>query len=191
MRRSIFILLGLALTLGGCQRLGFSSNVSFLPASPTKPVSSQQLEPVDLVPEQTEETPNPDDPADPNAADADTPDATTEDGTQVAAAEPVTPREPANSKEVGRTDLLGGWAVASAGDRCQLFMTLTTWTGGYRATTRGCSSETLKGISAWDLNGKQVLLKDKSGTNLATLYATGAEQFNGRTTGGSGISVSR
>ena len=42
---------------------------------------------------------------------------------------------------VGRTDLLGGWTITSGGDSCQLFMTLTSWTGGYRASTRGCNSD--------------------------------------------------
>ncbi|MEM9224627.1 MAG: AprI/Inh family metalloprotease inhibitor, partial [Pseudomonadota bacterium] len=61
--------------------------------------------------------------------------------------------------EVGRTDLLGGWALSSGGETCQLFMSLTTWTGGYRASTRGCNSPQLAGISSWDLAGKTVTLK--------------------------------
>src|SRR5690349_9270266 len=48
--------------------------------------------------------------------------------------------QPASPGALGRTDLLGGWTIASSGDSCQLFMTLTSWTGGYRASTRGCSS---------------------------------------------------
>ena len=187
MRRSALLLLSLTLALGACQRLGFSSRVDPLPASPTRPVASNQLQPVDLVPDQPTEQPTDEtNPDDPTAAGEDQP-----GETEVAAAEPVIPKEPENSKSVGRTDMLGGWAVASGGDRCQLFMTLTTWSGGYRATTRGCSSETLKGISAWDLNGKQVVLKDSGGTRIASLYATGAERFNGQTTAGSAISVSR
>ena len=188
MRRPVFALLALALSLGACQRLGWGSSVDPLPASPTQPVSSGALAPVDLVP--------PDRAVDANGeplppVDGQNPDGMPADGTDVASAGPVVPSEPAGSQEVGRTDMLGGWSVASGGDRCQLFMTLTTWSGGYRASTRGCGSATLKTISAWDLNGKQVILKDKGGERIATLYSSGAERFNGQTVGGSAISVSR
>src|SRR5262249_18254847 len=63
------------------------------------------------------------------------------------------PPQAASAGGLGRTDLLGGWTIASGGDSCQLFMTLTSWTGGYRASTRGCSNGTLKSISAWNLEG--------------------------------------
>jgi len=187
MWRSVVVSLSLALALSACQRLGFSSGIDPLPASPTKPVASNQLKPVDLVPDQPAEA-KPEETAQNAAENAEN--AATEE-TEVAAAQPVEPQEPAGSKEVGRTDMLGGWGVSSGGDRCQLFMTLTTWSGGYRASTRGCSSETLKTISAWDLNGKQVVLKDKAGGRIATLYATAAESFNGQTTSGGAISISR
>ncbi len=111
-------------------------------------------------------------------------------------AEPLNPEDvaepPQSAKlEIGRTDLLGGWKVTSAGDTCQLFMTLTTWTGGYRATTKGCGSDTLKKISAWNLNGKQVQLKDPAGATMALLYPTGSEKFNGQTNKKKAISVFR
>src|SRR5262249_24090747 len=54
-------------------------------------------------------------------------------GTQTAMTAPATP-----GAALGRTDLLGGWTITATGDSCQLFMTLTSWTGGYRASTRGC-----------------------------------------------------
>jgi hypothetical protein len=92
---------------------------------------------------------------------------------------------------IGRTDLLGGWTVASASDTCQLFMSLTTWSGGYRATTRGCGSETLQGVSAWNLEGQQVSLLNDSGSTVARLTAASKTQFNGQTTGGEAVSVSR
>jgi len=85
---------------------------------------------------------------------------------------------------LGRTDLLGGWTIASAGDSCQLFMTLTTWTGGYRASTRGCSNGVLKSISAWNLDGKQVVLAGTGGAPVARLSSSGNNRFDGRTEGG-------
>src|SRR6185295_8078551 len=80
---------------------------------------------------------------------------------------------------LGRTDLLGGWTISSGADSCQLFMTLTSWTGGYRATTRGCNSDFLKSISAWNLNGTQVVLAGMSGTAVAHLKSTALNRFDG------------
>ena len=80
---------------------------------------------------------------------------------------------------LGRTDLLGGWTITSGPDSCQLFMTLTSWTGGYRATTRGCNSDFLKSISAWNLNGSQVILASMAGTPIAHLKSVGLNRFDG------------
>lgn len=92
---------------------------------------------------------------------------------------------------IGRTDLLGGWTVTADGDRCQLFMSLTTWSGGYRATTKGCGSTSLQVISAWNLTGQQVALYDSGGAQVALLYASTKTRFEGQTEKGAGISVFR
>lgn len=97
----------------------------------------------------------------------------------------------APAADVGRTDLLGGWKISAAGDSCQLFMTLTTWAGGYRASTRGCSSATLQGISAWNMEGSQVQLLNDSGSTVARLYPSSRTQFAGQTEGGGPVSVVR
>lgn len=71
--------------------------------------------------------------------------------------------------------LIGGWTLASsAGETCQLSMNLTTWSGGYRASTRGCVSDELKAIGAWDVAGKEILLKDASGSVVARSLRGGA-----------------
>lgn len=85
--------------------------------------------------------------------------------------------------ELGRTDLLGGWTITAGGDSCQLFMTLTSWTGGYRASTRGCNNDVLKSISAWNLNGKQVVLAGQGGSPVARLASSGNNRFEGQTEG--------
>jgi len=84
---------------------------------------------------------------------------------------------------IGRTDLLGGWTITSGGDSCQLFMTLTSWTGGYRASTRGCNSDVLKSISAWNLQGKQVILAGTGGKPVAHLASSGTNRFDGQIDG--------
>jgi hypothetical protein len=94
--------------------------------------------------------------------------------------------------EVGRTDLLGGWQLSSGGETCQLFMSLTQWTGGYRASTRGCQSPQLAGISAWELSGSTVTLKSGEGASqVASLVATEPQRFSGATSTGTPITVSR
>lgn len=110
-------------------------------------------------------------------------------GTQTAAVNPQ-PAAPSTAA-LGRTDLLGGWTIVSSGESCQLFMTLTSWTGGYRASTRGCSSEVLKSISAWNLNGSQVVLAGTGGSTVATLAASGNARFDGQTGQGAPVSFYR
>lgn len=93
--------------------------------------------------------------------------------------------------EVSRTDLLGGWTLTNGTESCQLFMTLTSWTGGYRASTRGCTSEALKTISAWNVDGKQVVLAGAGGAPVAQLVASAQGRFEGQLASGSTISFYR
>ncbi len=121
--------------------------------------------------------------------------ATTEAPSGLAALDPNAAAAPpppvVSSNELGRTDLLGGWTIAAAGDSCQLFMTLTTWAGGYRASTRGCVSPQFQGISAWNLESGQVQLLDDAGTTVARLYPTTKSQLDGQTPGGGPVTVTR
>lgn len=100
---------------------------------------------------------------------------------QMAAASPVAMPDATTAPDVRKPDLIGGWTLASAGESCQLSMNLTAWTGGYRASTRGCASDELKAVGAWDVAGKEVLLKDASGSVLARLYATAPGRYSGQT----------
>ncbi|WP_346906968.1 protease inhibitor Inh/omp19 family protein [uncultured Roseibium sp.] len=172
MMRNATIVVGLCILVGmtGCQRFSGSRQYAApLPATPTTPVGQGDLQPLDgSVPGG--------------------PYGDTATGTDVAA---NTISEPTGAIEVSRSDMLGGWKLSSGGDNCMAFMTLTTWSGGYRANTRGCSSPLLSGISAWDLSGKQVVLKDGSGQTVAQLYATTAQQFNGQTAQGVPASLYR
>lgn len=108
---------------------------------------------------------------------------------QTAAVQPPPP--PMGSDQLGRTDLLGGWTISTASDSCQLFMTLTTWAGGYRASTRNCTSAGLQTVSAWNMDGTQVQLLNDAGTTVARLYPSSKTQFSGQTEGGGPITVSR
>ena len=195
----------------------FGGRIPSLPASPTRPVAQRPLGPMTLEPGQT--APAPGQQAANDAANTGEKVAGVEGGTGDAAAATdaadgatsaaglaggaaadgsgavtalATPPADANSSvKLGRADLLGGWKITSDTDQCQLFMNLTSWKGGYRATTRGCSSPALQNISAWDLNGRQVTLKDGNGAAIATVFPTEAERFSGQTAGGSKLSVFR
>lgn len=102
------------------------------------------------------------------------------------------PVQPAVSAvQLSRADMLGAWQLASASDNCQLFMTLTTWTGGYRATTKGCTSVELSNITAWDLENNQVILVGATGSQVASLVGAGGNRFSGQTRSGAQLSVSR
>jgi hypothetical protein len=96
----------------------------------------------------------------------------------------------ANAPEVTRETLVGAWKVSTGGGSCQMFMALTKWTGGYRAASRGCPGDAAN-VAAWDVKGKQVVLSDSDGTTVARLYSSGAERFDGQTTSGQPISLSR
>jgi hypothetical protein len=145
-----------------------AQRVQALPPAPTQPVQTAALEP----------------PAPPEGFD---PLLEAEAEATVA----VAPPEPSSAIELGRTDLIGGWAVSSGGDTCQLFMSLTQWEGGYRASTRGCSNPRLASISAWELSGNRVQLKGEGGAPLATLAAAEETRFNGATADGDAITVQR
>ncbi|TYC49471.1 hypothetical protein FMN50_25925 [Rhodobacterales bacterium] len=170
----LVLVVSMVALVAGCQRFsGGPDRAAPLPATPTTPVSGSSLDPLD-----------------PNA-----PPGTSSQlgGEQPAptdlASNPVA--APAGAQDVGRSDLLGGWKLSSAGENCQAFMTLTSWSGGYRANTRGCTSPALSGIAAWDLTGNQVVLKDASGVIVAQLYSSSPGQFNGQTSSGAPVSLYR
>jgi hypothetical protein len=89
------------------------------------------------------------------------------------------------------SDLAGDWALVSGADNCRVTMSLTSWAGGRRAMSRGCLAPELQLISAWVLDGKQVVLKGSDGAMVATLYSAVPEQFAGTTVSRQPISLSR
>lgn len=96
----------------------------------------------------------------------------------------------ATAPAVQKESLIGRWTVASSGSSCDLFLALTKWTGGYRAASRNCAGPAAD-ISAWDVKGKQVVLADSTGNQIASLYQSGNERYEGSTTSGQTISLSR
>lgn len=95
-----------------------------------------------------------------------------------------------SSQDVTKEELIGRWTLASGGQSCDVFLSLTKWTGGFRAASRGCT-DGLALVSAWNVEGKQVKLADSTGANIASLYKTASEKYDGATTGGQSISMGR
>jgi hypothetical protein len=182
-RSSAIILIGFGVFAAGCSALPFrgESRRAAAPPPPPPPLAAAPTGSVSAVP------------LPPPAADAPPPGG----ASGLAALSPGSGAPPAGgtpaaeSVEVGRTDLLGGWTINAAGDSCQLFMTLTTWSGGYRASTRGCTNPAIQKISAWNLEGRQIQLLDDSNATVARLYAASKTQYNGQTEGGGPVTVTR
>lgn len=96
-----------------------------------------------------------------------------------------------SSTAVNAETLGGGWTLAANGSPCALFLSRTAWTGGQRASTRGCADPDLGRVEAWAYEGGRVVLKDGTGGAIASLSASSAGSMSGATTTGAGVSASR
>ncbi len=169
MRNGIaFVVLGAVIALAGCQRTAYQPG-SGQPA-PLNPAPVGNIESGQLAPAGQTDFPN-------------APTTTGPDEQQLAAVA-------ASAPELTRDAMVGRWSIATGGNSCDVFLALTKWTGGYRAASRGCSDQASL-ISAWDVQGKQVLLRDSSGNQFASLYKSGDKRFDGTTAAGQPISLSR
>lgn len=164
--------LALGLCLAGCV-----GGPASLPPAPSTPVQSTELPPLDVTPVEpagsdlvADQTLPEQDPLVLDNANA-----------QVAAPAFSAPAA-ASAVAVSRTDLLGAWTLQSEDDTCQLFMTLTTWSGGFRATTRRCQSDPLRSVSAWRLDDKLLTLIGTDGSIVGQLYPETKTRFTGQLT---------
>ncbi len=96
----------------------------------------------------------------------------------------------ANAMDIKKEQMVGGWKVNSAGANCDMFLTLTNLGAGSRGGTRGCVGDLSK-MGSWEVNGKQVVLKDRDGNQLASLYKTAENRFDGSTSTGQTVNLSR
>ena len=107
---------------------------------------------------------------------------------QVASAAPMA--QPAGALDVRKEAMLGNWRVSNGGASCDMFLTLTNLGSGSRGGTRGCVGA-LTTMRSWEVSGKQVVLKDLSGSPIATLYKSGDTRYDGSLSSGGSISLSR
>lgn len=169
--QTVLIAVAVAALLGGCQRTSFGSMNTQPRPAPLMPAPVGGVETGQLPPPVT---PGPNEfPAAPTAPAQTAP--------QVAAA---------NAPELTREALIGRWSAGTGGSTCDVFLSLTKWTGGYRAASRGCVGDAAT-ITAWDVQGKQVILSDSAGNQVARLYQSAGERYDGSTASGQPISLSR
>ncbi|WP_316861928.1 AprI/Inh family metalloprotease inhibitor [uncultured Cohaesibacter sp.] len=178
-------LVGICLLLSGCATGGFGqfggNNASSVNPAPTTPVESQQLGA--LIP--NDQYPNQSYPMVGNSgqpinnamgAEAELASPTYGDAnTQEASV-------PAAARELKRTDLLGAWTLTSGASQCKLNVNLTNWTGGYRASSRGCNDSDLQRINAWRLDADKlvVFLAEDGVSVIARFYSDMPGRFNGQ-----------
>lgn len=180
--RSGLIAVSLALLAAGCSSSRFSSIDSQpepLTPAPSGNVATSQLPP----------------PAAPGAADPSqfpaAPGTTAPPGTEVAAVPPPASTEPpAAAPDLTTASVAGVWTATVSGQSCKVATPQTKFGAGYRAGPLRCPAP-LDGVKSWNVAGKQLSLYDESGGVLARLYSSGGEKFDGQTSSGVPISLSR
>ncbi|MFZ1814992.1 MAG: protease inhibitor Inh/omp19 family protein [Rhizobiaceae bacterium] len=147
-----------------------------LPSAPLEPVQSGQLDPITGQPQVV----------DPNAQ-----------NTQIAGIDPNASQvqqsapPPQSGESISREGMAGTWTVPSDNSECRIILAFTKWSGGYRAATRRCNTPELAAVSAWDVRDNRVVLVDSNGNNVASLYSSGGERYDGTTNSGKPIQFTR
>lgn len=169
----------LALALAGCQSERFSRvdtrgpSPAPLQAAPAGSVTAGQLPPP-VQPGTTDPSQFPVAPGvDPNASQA---------PTQVAAA----PSGPA----ITTGSVAGVWNASVGGQSCRIATPQTRFGQGFRAGPLRCPAP-LDGVKSWNVSGSQLALYNDNGEILARLSSTGGERFDGQTSSGQQVSLSR
>jgi hypothetical protein len=168
-RTRLFAVCVIALATAGCQSSRFGRldqpEPQPLPATPTPPVTQNQLPP-------------------PTASNPDQfPTAPGQTTTQ-----PMNDQMAANAPDISKESMSGVWTASVAGQSCKVAMGLTKYGSSYRAAPLRCPAP-IQNIKGWDIKGKQLVLYDQNGVQIAGLYSTGGQRFDGQTSGGQGITL--
>ncbi|MDE1993774.1 MAG: protease inhibitor Inh/omp19 family protein [Rhizobiaceae bacterium] len=163
----------IGLSLAGCQRTAYNDDYSPPPlqAQPVPSVQSSQLPPTTGGADASQFP----------AAPANTPNPAAQQQQQAMAA---------SAQDVTKESMVGSWKVSNGGASCDMFLTLTNLGSGSRGGTRGCAGE-LTTMGSWEVSGKQVLLKNRDGTQIGSLYKTADARFEGTTASGQPLTLSR
>lgn len=167
----------MALALAGCQSDRFSrvdTRPASLPAVPAGSVTAGQLPP----PVQPGSTDPSQFPAPPGSEEL-----SQDNGAQVAALEQ-------NASDISAGSVAGVWNASISGQSCRVATPQTRFGQGFRAGPLRCPAP-LDGVKSWNVAGKQLALYDENGGVLARLYSSGGNRFDGQTSSGQPISLSR
>lgn len=96
----------------------------------------------------------------------------------------------ATAPDITAGAVAGVWNASVAGQSCRVATPQTKYGAGFRAGPLRCPAP-MDGVKSWNVAGKQLSLYDESGTVVARLYSSGAEKFDGQTSTGLPISLSR
>ena len=96
----------------------------------------------------------------------------------------------ANAQDLTAGSVAGVWNASVSGQGCRIATPQTKFGQGFRAGPLRCPPP-LDTVKSWNVEGKQLALYDESGSVLARLYSTGGERFDGQTTSGLAVSLSR
>lgn len=103
---------------------------------------------------------------------------------------PVSTEPPPAAADVTTASVAGVWNATVSGQSCKVATPQTKFGAGYRAGPLRCPAP-LDGVKSWNVAGKQLALYDEGGGVLARLYSSGGERFDGQTSSGLPISLSR
>ncbi len=96
----------------------------------------------------------------------------------------------AGGADVTVSSVAGVWSVSLAGQNCKVATPQTKYGQGFRAGPLKCPGE-MANVKSWNVAGKQLSLYDESGATIARLFTTTPGRFDGQTTGGAPITLSR
>lgn len=96
----------------------------------------------------------------------------------------------AGAPDLTTSSVAGVWNASVSGQSCRVATPQTKFGAGYRAGPLRCPAP-VDGVKSWNVAGKQLSLYDESGGVVARLYSSGPEKFDGQTSSGLPISLSR
>ncbi|MBZ9656503.1 protease inhibitor Inh/omp19 family protein [Phyllobacterium lublinensis] len=97
---------------------------------------------------------------------------------------------PENAPDLTASSVAGVWNASLGGQSCKIATPQTKFGQGYRAGPLRCPGE-LANLSSWSVSGKQLVLYDAAGGTVARLYSSAPSKFEGQTSGGQNLSLSR
>ncbi len=103
---------------------------------------------------------------------------------------PPTAEPNANAPDLSAGSVAGVWNATVSGQSCKVATPQTKFGAGFRAGPLRCPAP-VDGVKSWNVAGKQLSLYDESGSVLARLYSSGPSKFDGQTSTGLPISLSR